>query len=225
MSDENSNLPYIPAWIDEAGLTVHQFRVACHLWRRGETFSNTATIAKVCRMKRNTVFAALAELEKAGFIQRKHRPGQTTVMEPVPFGDTGSNDNPTRLGIQDPTRLGIQDPTRLGIHKGTPTKVIPLRQSKGKPPSEKIDIPFPSEEFAEAWQSWEQHRREKRKPLTPTSTKMQFREFVVMGEQRAIAAIHHSITKGWTGIFEPNGNNGNGNGKPKHKGLQENIPF
>lgn len=72
---------------------------------------------------------------------------------------------------------------------------------------EAVEVVFPlllnTEDFKSAWADWMQHRREKKKPVTPTSQKQAFRELEEMGLGRAIAAIRHSIGKGWTGIFEP----------------------
>jgi len=202
ISGPHGKLPFIPAWLDDAGLTPAQFRVACHIYRRGDSFSNAATIAKTCRLKRDTVFEALSHLETAGFIKRTSRPGQTTLIEPVPFEGMGS-DNPSRLGGREVSRLGGQDPSRLGGHKGNPIKDIPLR----KVPKELFPIseslPFLSNEFKTAWESWEKHRREIKKKLTPESIQQQFKKFASMGEARSIAAINHSVANGWQGIFEP----------------------
>lgn len=57
--------------------------------------------------------------------------------------------------------------------------------------------------FSAAWAEWEQHRREIRKPLSATSTRQQLTRLAGMGQERAIAAIRHSIGNGWQGIFEP----------------------
>jgi hypothetical protein len=202
MTEEQSHNPFIPSELDESGLPANQFRVLCHLWRRGETYSNAATIAKTCRLKRNTVFEVLADLESAGFIRRNRRPGQTTLIQPVPFGDTGRKANPSPSGIQGASRSGIRHPSPSGIHKGTPTKETPLRKSQGALKMEIPEsLPFPSEAFKEAWNDWQQHRREIKKKLTPKSIEKQFKELSAMGESNAIAAIDHSISKGWTGIF------------------------
>ena len=237
MSEEQSHNPFIPSELDEAGLPANQFRVLCHLWRRGETFSNAATIAKVCRIKRDTVFQVLADLELGGFIRRKPRPGQTTLIEPVPFGGTGGNGNPSRSGGQEVPRLGGRDPSRLGGHKGNPTKEIPLKKSQRAAKSEiAVSLPFSSDAFKEAWNNWQQHRREKKKPNTPLSVKMQLKEMAEWGEERSIAAITHSIKKGWAGIFEATGQTSNGKAVNtgrrggtyevvKYAAIEENIPF
>ncbi len=60
--------------------------------------------------------------------------------------------------------------------------------------------------FRDAWSDWENHRKEIKKPLTKTSVKRQIRLLESWGERRGIAAIHHTILKGWTGIREPDGN-------------------
>lgn len=191
--------PFIPSQLDESSLTPVQFRVLCHLWRRGETYSNAATIAKTCHIKRNTVFKTIKELEEAGLIARESRKGLTTLIQPVPFKNTGVNDNLSPLGIQEVSRLGIRHPSPLGIHKGSPTKAIPLRQSQD------VVLPFNSEPFQTAWNEWQKYRSEKKKKLTPTTVKMQLSKLNDMGEANAIMAINESITNGWIGLFEPKG--------------------
>ncbi len=82
------------------------------------------------------------------------------------------------------------------------------RERKGKEGKGEEDVapealPFSSPEFSEAWSQWQQHRTEIRKPLKPTMRKAQLAELAAMGEQRAIAALRHTIAKGWQGIREP----------------------
>jgi hypothetical protein len=77
--------------------------------------------------------------------------------------------------------------------------------SKNTRPSADVSIPdsLNTPAFTAAWDEWAQHRREKRAKLTATAAKRQLAKFAEWGEARAIAAIHHSIQQGWTGIFEP----------------------
>ena len=67
--------PFIPLWMEQAGLTVHQYRVLGHLWSRGSgrCFPSLDTIAKSCGIKRGTVCAALKALEEAGLVTRRKR--------------------------------------------------------------------------------------------------------------------------------------------------------
>ena len=77
--------------------------------------------------------------------------------------------------------------------------------------------PIPAEldtpAFRVAWGEWIQHRKEKGKPLTPSTASKQLKEVSAWGKERAIAAIDYSILKGWQGIFE----------NPNHTPMQEQV--
>jgi hypothetical protein len=80
------------------------------------------------------------------------------------------------------------------------------------PPAGRLPPELDSQEFQEAWTEWEAHRKHKRAKLTPETIRRQYKKLASMGMERAIAAIGHSIEKGWTGIYEPSDN-----GVPKKK--------
>lgn len=91
--------------------------------------------------------------------------------------------------------------------------VAPAARSSGNAKGLKFDptsIDLPAEldtpEFRAAWGDWCAHRREKRQALTPTPARKQISKLAEMGLTRAIAALEHSATSSYTGIFEPNGN-------------------
>ena len=117
--------PFIPAWLDELPLNPREFRVLAHLWRRGETFSTADTIARLCRMKRATVFAALKVLEAATLIRREARAGRTTLVRPVSRSGTGV------------VPRTAQHPWPQTAHKGYPLKGTPLRNS---PPRKVLNL-------------------------------------------------------------------------------------
>lgn len=66
--------------------------------------------------------------------------------------------------------------------------------------------------FREAWQNWQQHRREIKKPLKPTQIAQQLRDFSAVGVERAITQMNTSVRNGWQGLFEEkeNGNRSTG---------------
>lgn len=70
-------------------------------------------------------------------------------------------------------------------------------------PTPEIPSELRTDEFVAAWDRWQKHRREIRKPLTPTSSQTQLREMAKWGVRRAVAAIDHTIGKGWQGLREP----------------------
>jgi hypothetical protein len=103
------------------------------------------------------------------------KPGHTPDQPPlVPSIPNQSQPNPTNKGADKPLLVFVDLPKQL-------------------------DTP----EFRIAWESWEQHRREKRSKLTPTATKQQIRQLAEWGVGRALSAIEHSIRQGYTGLFEP----------------------
>lgn len=108
------------------------------------------------------------------------------------------------------TAIGKQRPT---LSDKTSDQRREEKSKKSKPKSGKAastfdpsKVDFPEKlnhpTFHQAWASWIKHRNEKRKPLTETSVTMQFNEFESWGIARAVAAINHTITKGWVGIRE-----------------------
>jgi hypothetical protein len=68
---------------------------------------------------------------------------------------------------------------------------------------ESAKLPFASEAFEQAWFLYCVHREEIRKPLTPAAVANCLRELADWGEARAVAAINHTIARGWQGIREP----------------------
>lgn len=74
------------------------------------------------------------------------------------------------------------------------------KKSVALPPiPESLDTP----DFRDAWAAWLKHRSERKPKVTPESAKQAFRDLAVIGPERAVVAIRHSIGKGWQGIFEP----------------------
>jgi hypothetical protein len=75
-------------------------------------------------------------------------------------------------------------------------------------------------EFRKAWEEWRVHQKQKRVKVTPSSIEKQLRKLSAMGADRAIAAIEHSITGSYQGIFEPNQGGKAGQAQP-FSGLRE----
>ncbi len=55
--------------------------------------------------------------------------------------------------------------------------------------------------FQEKWAEWEQHRKEIRKTLKPTTRSRQLKKAAQHTEEQAIWVIDQSIENGWTGLF------------------------
>jgi hypothetical protein len=82
--------------------------------------------------------------------------------------------------------------------------------------------PFGGAGFLTALSEFEQHRKEKRHKVTPLSRKKMYAEFALWGEDKSTRALNLAITKGWTGVFDPDNRNG---AKPASNGhrVGENL--
>jgi hypothetical protein len=103
-----------------------------------------------------------------------------------------------------PTIIPATDKERSSNGQGTTNKTERKKTERRKegtmPP---IPAELSSDAFAEAWEKWITHRKEKKAPLTPTSASQQLKSLALMGEERAIEAVLYSTEKGWTGIYPP----------------------
>ena len=61
-------------------------------------------------------------------------------------------------------------------------------------------VPFPSWLDLPAWEAWVAYRRELRKPLKPSTVKLQIR-FLSVHQADHVEIIQTSIRNGWTGLF------------------------
>ncbi len=102
------------------------------------------------------------------------------------------------------TKKGNLPLPKMDTTKETITKETFTKETKAKKPPPQTEIPesLNTSQFIEAWHLWLQHRKEIRKPVTPTSTREQLKKLADIGVDRATAAIMHSIQKGYQGIFE-----------------------
>ena len=118
----------------------------------------------------------------------------------------------------------------------TNVTVEPLQKPLQKPLPEKrreeksnIKTPLPPEgeaialphgnEFAEAWKSWTQHRKEIKKPLKPTSTKSQLKMLSEMREGDAVRMINYTVTNGWQGLRAENATASTSKPNPRNAGT------
>lgn len=90
--------PFIPAKLDDFGLTLAEFRLACHIARRAYSSSCTSALplmAIVCKMNRKTLQAALKRLVGFGIVRRSNCRGKTltlTIAPPEEWGEPRPNE-------------------------------------------------------------------------------------------------------------------------------------
>jgi hypothetical protein len=77
------------------------------------------------------------------------------------------------------------------------------RKAKGDIDLSDLPEAIRTNEMHAAWMAWAKFRREKKAALTDSTIEKLLVDMAEMGQARAIAAINHTIMKGWQGLREP----------------------
>ncbi|MCK6685788.1 MAG: hypothetical protein L6R30_25615 [Thermoanaerobaculia bacterium] len=76
------------------------------------------------------------------------------------------------------------------------------RRKKPSPPDgSSSGLPFGSPDFREAWERFQAHRKEIKKPLRPTGERALLSQLATRPECEAIAALQKAMAAGWQGVF------------------------
>lgn len=222
--EEKRSFSRAEAWIDlirMAAFSPHQRLVRGEILtiNRGEVVASLRFLGERWGWKKDKVAAFVRLLENQTMVTRETRQGETVItlckyddynQHQTFDSDTDQTQNPTENRHRPDT-----DPTnRIRVIREKREKNTPLPPEGEKAPTKKQEnspeIPksLDTEEFLRAWELWQTHRKEIRKPLKPTSAKLQLAKLESIGPRRAIAAIRYSIEKGWQGIYEPENSNG-----------------
>jgi DNA-binding transcriptional ArsR family regulator len=67
----------------------------------------------------------------------------------------------------------------------------------------KAPTDFDEPELQSEWEAWQQHRRQRKSPITAVARERQLKKLREMGPKRALAALRHSIENSYAGIYEP----------------------
>jgi hypothetical protein len=155
---------------------------------------------------------------KVGYRKERYSRSQIeTAMKLLTRATMVTTTKTTRGMIVDVCNYGFfQDPANYESHTenhtGSHADFVTINKKKEREVRKRKIPPIPPElntpEFREAWDRWAQHRREIKKPLTPTSIDQQLKSLAKMGLSRAIETIEHTIAKGWQGLREPDSDNG-----------------
>lgn len=127
-SELAKSIIFIPAAVDEAGLTPQEFRIYVHLARldgKGIEFPSVENMARACRMNKDTVWAALKALGDRGLILRMSSAGKASKYQ-----------------LTQPGSWRIE---------GQPTPPLPLASQSTSQPIEKPAITANEKAVAEIW--------------------------------------------------------------------------
>jgi hypothetical protein len=153
--------PFIPAVMDDAGLSAAAFRVLCRISRRGICTESFESMAAGCRLHRKTIEASVADLINRGMVRKDARSGQTSVLTCAPRSEWAptpngylpqKNTEVSKAGKTYPKRIPTHLP-QTDTYKGSPFKVLPLRRGVGrfqKPSIEELKQAFAKAGMPEA---------------------------------------------------------------------------
>lgn len=141
-------MPFIPAKLDDAGLTAAQFRIVARIARRGDCNESVPKMARGCRLDKGTVWAALSALLDLKFITKTSRPGRSTLYKvasselwSAPTRNGHPPEKTGRVAKPDdthPKRQGDHPPEKTG-HKGYPFEGNPMK-GDGPPKFEPVKL-------------------------------------------------------------------------------------
>jgi uncharacterized protein YdaU (DUF1376 family) len=185
---------------DEIGIYI---KMLCAQWLHGSLPNCKKTIKKMINSRKVPSEMVLRKFVICddGFLRNERM--ETVREKQKSFADTRKsnankrwdkekNENALAMHVHDRS-ICITD----ALHSSSSTSSTKVLSKDNTP------LPYESADFALFWGNWNQHLKEKKKPLKPTTRKMQLAKLAEMGESRAIAALKHSMTNGWQGIYEP----------------------
>jgi len=184
----------------------------CYCWREGYVPADSSAIAQLCGCHDLAMIEQCLELfcatddptklthkrlEKERIKQSEHRKERSNSGKKGAKARWNKGKQPQTKQDSSANGSAIKQPlAKNGSSSSSSTSVLV---------STNVDtpLPFDSADFKLFWANWEQHRKETKKPITPTSRKQQFAKLAEMGERRAIEALKHSLAGGYAGIYEP----------------------
>lgn len=187
--------------------------LACHMNDAGEScYPSVSLLSRETGLDRTTIMTHLKVAATAGWI---------TVMK---HGLNGQRWARNEYAMAWPKAVGESDHLQnkaVGLtDKGG--RIDPEKAVVQVDPSTSVNSTVSTPEWVDkdAWARWEQHRREKRKRLTPSTRKAQIK-FLSEHQQDHVEIIDQSIRCGWEGLFPLK--NGSAPKKGRMQGLFEEL--
>lgn len=195
---------FVHSDVDDAGLTVYEFRLWGRLCRRagdnGRVFEGVKKMAAGCGMSEKQARRALHTLEERGWLSlvpRFREDGSQTTNDII-LNTPRRTIRPAPLDSQT-TPPGLGDRAEVN-----PSEVNP---SEGKTPLTPQGVELPEWLSEEVWGDWLQHRREIKKPMTATASQKLLAKLGRLRDQGHDPAslIDEAISNGWQSVYEPKG--------------------
>ena len=206
----------LPNMYDDAGLDVYAFRLLAHYVRVGNCYESIRTTAKKCNMSHPTVIRARDTLAAKGFIQIQDQEKFDTLRIEVVnmWSENFTRYDKNEVDQVVETLNGVVERLNGGgslVERGgreIESKKEPVKKNHNKKepiknkPSWNIPNNLYQPDFVQAWEDFQQHRKEIKKKLTPLAGSRTLNKLSKYPVDVAIQMLEQSIENGWTGVFE-----------------------
>lgn len=165
-------------------------------WNKKKDSISIAQISKNTGIKKpHTIHKSLKELEEIGLIKCQKSTGKTSIIEvlnqclkrAVPKKGTSAENGHIPVPKKGTTTSAENGHTTKETIKETVLK----EKEKG----------YPDELNIEAWELWEQHKKEKKQAYKPTGRKQAIKKLAQLPKDKQLDCIELSITNNWAGFF------------------------
>ena len=216
MKTQKPNYTQIPNIILDsmASFTHTEFKVAMLVcrhtfgWQRERKKMSFSYVQEGCGLSREAVNNAFITLLEKGILERTAS-GNSYEYQ-LNIVEIGSPNEPLSESVRQTDQFAkqtdngsVNEPIASKSVRQTDTKKERgVNKRKETPP---IEIPqtLKTPEFQKAWTTWLEHLRQKNTKPTELAKTLQLKKLAGIGNLRAVAAIYHSITQSWQGIYEP----------------------
>ena len=194
--------------------------LAQHADAKGQCWPSVRRIAELSGISERSVRRGLRKLQDHGLIIVKARTAKGISVSNLyqltpPQTPPDKNDTHPSQKRQGGTGKNDTHPLAKAPGELEPKNIDPKNKTASAVRLPKI---LNTETFRTAWGDYITHRKEKRSTMTPTAVTRAIAKLERMGHDRAVAALDHSVSNGWTGIHEPSTN-----GKPQQ--LKQEIVY
>jgi hypothetical protein len=138
--------PFVPAKLDDYGLSLAEFRLVCHVSRRGISNEAIPNIARVCRMDTKTVKRCIKKTVRLNILHREFRRGDTLILKlrPIAEWQPSPKDTPAQTApevVKRPYTSPKGHPdhqAQTTPHKGNPSEGNPMKGDIAPPTFEPV---------------------------------------------------------------------------------------
>lgn len=188
-------------WMQLCGITQAESAIQSRLYSIGE---DGAMVVSLYPMTKEDEVRAKREAGKIGGKSKSEAKLEAAKLNGAKGGRPTTQAPPEAVTQAEPK----QEPNgREGKGREREGKEKGMEGKKAPPVAVAPPLPHGSI-FAEAWETWQDHRNEIKHPLKPTMAKAQLKRLGAMSEKEAVEIIQHTVEMGWQGLRGPEAKNG-----------------